>query len=66
MKEEILNAAKDAARDFLYYNRKDDEDLPVNVMFQSIENGLVTFDEIAKAFKKELIGYYKTFYSNDN
>jgi len=64
MKNEILGAAKDVARNFLYYDRKHDEDLPVDAMFASIENGLVTFDEISNAFRTELEEYYKTFYKH--
>lgn len=62
MKNEILGAAKDCARNFLYYDRKHDEDLPVDAMFEAIESDLVTFDDIADAFKSELQEYYKTFY----
>lgn len=39
---------------FLYYDRKSDEDLPMGVIEETIKNGLITVDEIVAKFKAEL------------
>ena len=39
---------------FMYYDRKNDEELTREVLYQGIENGYISIDEIAKAFKESL------------
>jgi hypothetical protein len=53
-KEDILNCMEDLVADFLYYDRKEDEDLPVGVIQQAIKNGELTFDEVVERFTHEL------------
>jgi hypothetical protein len=55
LKERILGAARDAARDFAYYGRKEDEDLPREQVEDAFHAGLVTVDEVAAAFRGDLI-----------
>lgn len=54
MKDMILNAAKDSVADFLYYDRKEDEDLPKGAIEEAIKNGEITADDIIWCFRKEL------------
>jgi hypothetical protein len=46
----VLGIATDAGSDFYYYDRKNDEDLPMGVIEQAIEWGVVTRAEIGEAF----------------
>jgi len=54
MKEEILNEVVDLVSNFLYYDRKDCEDLGIGDIDTAIENGVVTIDEIVAQFKSSL------------
>lgn len=54
-RERILDAIiPDLVSDFLYYDRKEDEDLPRGSIEEAIAAGELTWDEIAARFKKEL------------
>ena len=55
MKERILGYVEDLVSDFLYYHRKEDEDLPVGAIEQAIDDGIITVDEIAQAFKDKIV-----------
>jgi len=50
----ILNQAGGLADDFLYYDRKEDEDLPRGVIQDAVKRGVVSLKEIVYAFEKEL------------
>lgn len=54
LRAEVLKAASSAARAFVYYERKGDEDLPVGAIQESIEKKEVTVDEIVAEFRKTL------------
>lgn len=54
IKIKILNTVKDLVSDFLYYDRKEDEDLPRGAIEEAIEYGVITRAEIYTAFQKEL------------
>ena len=49
--KEILGRVKDLVSNFLYYDRKEDEDLPVGVIQKSIANNEITVDEIVNHFR---------------
>jgi hypothetical protein len=49
-----LEAASSAARAFVCYERKGDEDLPVGAIQESIEKKEVSVDEIVAEFRKTL------------
>lgn len=49
-RKNILDAASDAGVDFIYYDRKEDEDLPPEQIEQAIEHGEITVTEIIAAF----------------
>lgn len=58
MKENIINRAKDLARDFLYYDRKEDEELGKGEIQVAVAQGVVTKEEIIKAFSDELDSWW--------
>lgn len=54
MKQTILNTISDLASDFLYYNRKEDEDLSMEDLKNAVDNGVITVDEMVAEFRKHL------------
>ena len=44
----------DLVSSFLYYDRKEDEDLPEGEIQKALDNNEITFEEIVITFKKEL------------
>jgi len=54
-KEHILGSVPDLVSDFLYYDRKGDEDLPVGAIDEAIAKGEVSVDDIVSSFKAALI-----------
>ena len=55
MRDKILNVVDDLVSDLLYYDRKEDEDLPLEAIESAIANGEISIDEIAAFFKTKLI-----------
>ncbi len=53
-KELILGHVQDLVADFLYYDRKEDEDLPRGQIQAAIKENIVTVDEIIECFSKKL------------
>jgi len=53
-RELILANANDLARDFLYYDRKEDEELTKGEIQEAVEKGEVTKEEIIEEFKRQL------------
>lgn len=54
MKQQILNTISDLCSDFLYYNRKEDEDLSMEQLNQAVNSGEITIDEMVNEFRKHL------------
>ena len=54
MKETILNTIKDLCANFLYYDRKEDEDLSADELEEAVKNGTVTIDEMVETFRIQL------------
>ena len=54
MKQIILDTVKDLVGDFLYYDRKEDESLPMNAIESAIESKDITIDEIILCFRGEI------------
>lgn len=50
----ILDTVTDLVSDFMYYGRKDDEELPRGAIEDAIEQGEITIDEIVEAFRDKL------------
>lgn len=54
MKEIILNKIDDLCADFLYYERKEDEELTVDKLNDAVKSGEITIDEMVEKFKENL------------
>lgn len=50
----ILACVSDMVTDLLYYNRKEDEELPVGAIEEAVAAGEVSVDEILKMFEENL------------
>jgi len=53
-REHIISAAECAAKDFIYYSRKEDEDLPRGEIEKAVQAGEITKAEIVAAFADQL------------
>ena len=56
MKQKIMNVLSDTMTNMLYYNRKEDAELPVGSIGKALREGVVTIDEMVKEFKDCLKG----------
>lgn len=54
MKELILNKIENLCSDFLYYDRKEDEDLSYEQLKGAVLSGEITIDEMVDKFRKHL------------
>jgi len=54
MRDIILKTVDDLVSDFIYYDRKEDEELPSGEIEKAINNGDITVDEIVNCFKLKL------------
>ena len=52
--EDVLDVVEDLVSNFIYYDRKDDEDLPRGRIEELVEAGDVTVDEIVARFRSKL------------
>ncbi len=50
-KKLILDIVSGMVADFLYYNRKECEQLPLGAIEKAIDSGVITVDEIVAKFK---------------
>ncbi len=53
-RELILETVRDLVADFLYYDRKEDEELGPDEIDEAIDEGDLTIDEITEAFRDEV------------
>lgn len=54
MKEHTRGVISDLVSNFLYYDRKEDEDLPKGAIDKAVKRGEITVDEMVQAFREEL------------
>lgn len=54
MKDLIKDTIDDLVSCFLYYDRKEDEDLPVGEIEKAISEGIITIDEMVQVFSETL------------
>jgi len=54
MKKRILGTIEDLCSNFLYYDRKEDEDLSPKDLREAVETGIITIDEMVAEFRKHL------------
>jgi hypothetical protein len=59
MKQTILDTISDLCSDFLYYDRKEDEDLTMEQLDEAVKNGEITIDEMVAEFRKNLENTFK-------
>lgn len=55
LRDTVPITVDDLVSDFLYYNRKEDEELPPGAIDEAIAERLVTVEEITNRFKTRLI-----------
>lgn len=53
--EIIRDAVSDLVGSFLYYDRKEDDDLPRGAIEEAIKAGELTVDDIIEDFRRELM-----------
>lgn len=53
-RESILDTIDDLVAKFLYYDRKEDEELPVGAIEAAVRDGVITWDEIGERFRTHL------------
>jgi len=54
-KKVILDTVSDLVAKFMYYDRKEDEELGVGAIDSALENSIITLDEIMDRFKSEIL-----------
>jgi uncharacterized metal-binding protein YceD (DUF177 family) len=54
MKENIINTVKDLCSNFLYYDRKEDDELSEDDLIRAVEDGTVTIEEMVAEFENQL------------
>jgi len=54
MKTKILNTISDLCSNFLYYDRKEDEELSMEQLNKAVKSGEITIDEMVNAFREHL------------
>ncbi len=54
MKQIILGTISDLCSDFLYYDRKEDEQLDADQLQEAVDKGEITVDEMVAEFRKHL------------
>lgn len=54
MKQIIINKIEDLCSNFLYYDRKEDEDLSMEQLNEAVQKGEITIDEMVEVFKTNL------------
>jgi hypothetical protein len=55
MKTVILDRVSDLVANFLYWDRRNDHELPRLVIENAVKNGDVTVDEIVNEFRRQLV-----------
>ena len=53
-REDIVNTVTDLVSSFLYYDRKEDEDLRIGAIQGAIADGEITVDDIVQRFESRL------------
>ncbi|TXE18600.1 hypothetical protein ES692_06035 [Psychroserpens burtonensis] len=58
VKQTILDTIEDLCSDFLYYDRKEDEDLTMELLNKAVEDGEITVKEMVDKFESCLRNTY--------
>jgi hypothetical protein len=59
IKKVILNTIEDLCSNFLFYNRKEDENLSIEQLNEAVKSGFITIDEMVEEFRKHLTNTFK-------
>jgi len=54
MERLIISTIKDMVSDLMYYDRKEDENLPRGTIEKAVKDGVITKNEIVRIFENEL------------
>jgi hypothetical protein len=54
MKQLILDIISGLCKDFLYYDRKEDEDLTRKQLDEAVKSGEINIDEMVEEFRRHL------------
>lgn len=54
----IKGAIHDLVMDFAYYDRKEDEELTIELMHTAFKDGTITLDECVEAFRENMAGNF--------
>ena len=54
IKQTILDTIDDTVAKLVYYDRKEDEELPVGAIDQAVRDGVITVDEMVEKFREVL------------
>ena len=54
MRRTILDTVDDLASSFLYYDRKEDDELPTGAIEIALDSGEITIEEIVDRFRKSI------------
>lgn len=58
VKQLILDAIEDLCSNFVFYDRKEDEDLSVDKLNDAVDNKIITVDEMVEHFKDCLLNTF--------
>jgi hypothetical protein len=58
-KEEIISTIKDLVTAFVYYDRREDEELNIDQLNKAVSEGVVTVDEMVAEFRQGLENTFK-------
>lgn len=58
MKQLILGYIEDLVSDFVYYGRKEDEDLSMEQLNEAVKSGEITIDEMVEKFRQGLVATF--------
>ncbi len=59
VKQLILNAIEDLCSNFVFYDRKEDEDLSVEKLNKAVEDRIITVDEMVEHFEDCLLNTFE-------
>jgi hypothetical protein len=59
LKNYILATVQDLCSNFLYYDRKEDDDLSAEDLEDAVKKGIVTIDEMVEEFRNQLEKHLK-------
>ena len=58
-KKLIINAISDLCINFLFYDRKEDEELTMDVLNKAVSEGVITIDDMVLEFRTNLEDTFK-------